>query len=100
MMNTDNAQTSNQKAYAYLIDLLCESDDKNRTKNLLSAILTQKEQGELANRMQIFALLQQGSPQREIAERLGVGIATVSRGAKAYQANDVANLLPNLKDKF
>lgn len=92
--------TSNENAYAYLIELLQTSDNPTYIKQLLSAILTDKELSEIANRIQIFALLQQGLPQREIAERLGVGIATVSRGAKAYQVNDVANLLPNLKEKF
>ena len=92
--------TATTTPYTYLIELLQNSDDPTYIKNLLSAILTDKEQSEITNRIQIFALLQQGLPQREIAERLGVGIATVSRGAKAYQVNDVANLLPNLKEKF
>ena len=59
-----------------------------------------KEQKEIANRIQIFSLFQQGLPQREIAERLGVGIATVSRGAKAYTQHNVDRLLPNLTEKF
>lgn len=96
MLTTDSQAT----AYAYLLDLLSQSADKAFIEQLLTALLTDKEQTEIANRIQIFALLQQGLPQREIAERLGVGIATVSRGAKAYQFNDVANLLPNLKEQF
>lgn len=96
MLTTDSQAT----AYTYLLDLLSQSSDKAFIEQLLTALLTDKEQTEIANRIQIFALLQQGLPQREIAERLGVGIATVSRGAKAYQVNDVANLLPNLKEQF
>lgn len=87
-------------AYQYLIQLLCECDNVTHMNTLLSAILTDKEQAELANRIQIFALLQQGLPQREISERLGVGIATVSRGAKAYQIYDIETLLPTLKQVF
>ncbi|UNU74177.1 Trp family transcriptional regulator [Moraxella nasovis] len=93
-------KSAHQSAHVYLVQLLCENQDPQYIESLLSAILTQKEQAELANRILIFALLQQGLPQREIAERLGVGIATVSRGAKAYQVNDVASLLPNLKERF
>ena len=96
----DAMQPDQATAYAYLLDLLSQSNDKAVISQTLTALLTEKEQAEIANRIQIFALLQQGLPQREIAERLGVGIATVSRGAKAYQVNDVANLLPNLKDQF
>lgn len=94
--NTDNRQS----AEAFLLELFCQTPEIERMQQLFAALLTEKERSELANRIQIFALLQQGLPQREIAERLGVGIATVSRGAKAYQVNDVANLLPSLKDAF
>lgn len=88
------------KAYDILLTTLTHSQDKVFIQQLLSALLTDKEQLELANRIQIFALLQQGLPQREIAERLGVGIATVSRGAKAYQQHHIETLLPELKDTF
>lgn len=100
MPTTDAMQPDQATAYAYLLDLLSQSNNKKIISQTLTALLTEKEQAEIANRIQIFALLQQGLPQREIAERLGVGIATVSRGAKAYQVNDVATLLPNLKDQF
>lgn len=100
MPTTDAMQPDQATAYTYLLDLLSQSNDKAVISQVLTALLTEKEQAEIANRILIFALLQQGLPQREIAERLGVGIATVSRGAKAYQVNDVANLLPNLKAQF
>lgn len=90
----------NANAYAYLIELLSDCTESQRMTQLLATLLTEKEQVELANRVLIFALLQQGLPQREIAERLGVGIATVSRGAKAYQVHHVEKLLPELKEKF
>ncbi len=79
-----------------LIQLVSSHADERFLAQLFEAILTDKEQAEIAKRLQIFALLQQGLPQREIAERLCVGIATVSRGAKAYQVNEVGDLLPNL----
>mgnify|MGYP003608202977 CR=1 FL=1 len=87
-------------AYQTLITALAKSDDNGYIHDLLSALLTEKEQAEVANRVKIFALLQQGLPQREIAERLGVGIATVSRGAKAYSQHEVNKLLPELQDTF
>ena len=39
----------------------------------------------MANRLQIFNLLEEGVPQRQIADRLGVGIATVTRGSNALK---------------
>lgn len=51
-----------------LLQMLCQTDDIERLTILLNALLTDKEQNEIANRIQIFALLQQGLPQREIAE--------------------------------
>lgn len=98
--NNDNLTNNGQDAECFLFDLFCQTQDVEHMQQLFYALLTDKERKELVNRIQIFALLQQELPQREIAKRLGVGIATVSRGAKAYQINDVANLLPNLKDKF
>lgn len=84
------------QSYKTLIQLIEEKPNAVFLEKLFDAILTDKEQLELEKRLQIFALLQQGLPQREISERLEVGIATVSRGAKAYQVHAVNELLPNL----
>jgi TrpR family trp operon transcriptional repressor len=48
----------------------------------LNDILTTGEYEEIARRWQIIKMLEDGMPQREIAEKLGVGVATVTRGAK------------------
>ncbi|MDP6969455.1 MAG: Trp family transcriptional regulator [Gammaproteobacteria bacterium] len=52
----------------------------------LDALLTPYEQQELVHRLQIFTLLAAGVSQREVAKQVGVGIATVTRGSKAFQA--------------
>ncbi len=93
MKNTDNPIKSTQQ---YLIDLLSNTDDKSHLSGLLEAIMTEKEQEEIINRIKIFAYLQQGLPQREISAELGVGIATVSRGAKAFRHLPIDELFPNL----
>ncbi|HBN59899.1 MAG TPA: transcriptional regulator, partial [Halomonas sp.] len=41
------------------------------------------EYQEISKRLQIFKLLNEGMPHRKIADTLGVGIATVSRGSRA-----------------
>ena len=48
----------------------------------LRSILTPKEYEVLATRLQIVKLLKQGLTQRQVADRLGVGIGTVTRGSR------------------
>ena len=79
--------------YHSLLKHLANCTDSSDIEALLSALLTDREQHEIANRIRIFDLLARGVTQREISEQLGVGIATVSRGAKAMQTHDVSALL-------
>lgn len=79
--------------YQSLLTHLTSCDDRAHIDVLLDALLTDKEQHEIANRIRIFDLLERGATQRDISEQLGVGIATVSRGAKALQSHDVSALL-------
>jgi TrpR family trp operon transcriptional repressor len=51
----------------------------------LRALLTPNEVKEMLHRLQILSLLKQGTPQRDIAKQLGVGIATVTRGSRALK---------------
>lgn len=51
-------------------------------KQFLTAILTPKELVEISTRLEIVKLLKKGVPQREIAKKLGVGVATVTRGSR------------------
>ncbi|MDN5621171.1 MAG: trp operon repressor [Psychrobacter sp.] len=79
--------------YHSLLSHLANCTDSAEIEKLLSALLTDKEQHDIANRIRIFDLLDRGITQREISEQLGVGIATVSRGARAMQNHDVSALL-------
>ncbi len=65
-----------------LIDLLKSAMRSENLEELLHDLLTTKERKELVERWRVVSLLLEGHPQREIARRLGVGIATVTRGAK------------------
>lgn len=95
-----NTMDDSHSAYDYLLDVLCEQNDKKYIIQLFNALLTEKEHKEIDNRVRIFTLLQQGLTQREISAQLGVGIATVSRGAKAFHHYRVNELLPNLTDNI
>jgi len=48
----------------------------------LRAILTPQELEAIPKRLEIVKMLKQGVSQREIADKLGLGIATVTRGSR------------------
>ena len=95
-----NSHDQTDSAYAYLLALLSQTDNQAQLAEIFAMLMTQKEQTELANRLTIFALLQQGMTQREISAQLGVGIATVSRGAKVFGQHNIDELLPNLGEQL
>jgi len=68
-----------------LIQFLSEVDDAAELEKRLTVLLTPNEISEMARRLKIIALLDEGVPQRDIAKQLGVGIATVTRGSRALK---------------
>ncbi len=68
-----------------LIDYLLAVQTPEAMEEALRGLLTPAEFAEITNRLQIFRMLEAGMPQRKVAEELGVGIATVSRGARALK---------------
>ncbi len=65
-----------------LIDAFLEMKTKEQMTNLLRGILTLKELDELTRRLQIVELLKKGVTQHQIADKLKVGVATVTRGSR------------------
>ncbi|MFA6017520.1 MAG: Trp family transcriptional regulator [Patescibacteria group bacterium] len=65
---------------------LVEAFLKNKTStemlDFLKGILTPKEFDEVVTRLQIVKLIKKGLPHQEIARRLEVGVATVTRGSR------------------
>jgi TrpR family trp operon transcriptional repressor len=65
---------------------LIEAFLKNKTNSdmldFLKGILTPRELEELTTRLQIVKLIKKGLPHQEIARRLEVGVATVTRGSR------------------
>lgn len=64
---------------------LLKHDSKEKLENFLEGILTPKELIEIPARLQIVKKLKRGIPQHQIAEEMGLGIATVTRGSKELQ---------------
>ncbi len=50
--------------------------------NFLEGIFTPQELAEIPTRLQIIRMLKKKIPQQQIAQKLKVGIATVTRGSK------------------
>lgn len=69
-----------------LVQHLHSAEDDESLEILLRDLLTSSEIDEISKRLQIFKLLKSGMPQRQIAETLGVGIATVTRGSHALKS--------------
>lgn len=80
-MNTE------QKYITELVEHLMAIRSEEQMEKALRDLLTPSEFSEVVKRLQIFKLLEQGVPQRQIAETLGVGIATVTRGSRALRAD-------------
>jgi len=68
-----------------LINLLLSIKTNADMKDFILGILTPKELEEIPNRLSIVKMLKKGFPQQVVAERLGVGIATVTRGSRELQ---------------
>ena len=64
-----------------LVNHLLAQKSSKKMEKVLRQLLTSSELTEVNNRLQIIEMLEQGIPQRQIADRLGVGIATVTRGS-------------------
>ncbi len=73
------------KSLKELIDQLFKIKSEEEMEDFLLGILTPKEREELPMRLKIVKLLRAGIPQHEIAEDLGVGVATVTRGSRELQ---------------
>ena len=71
-----------------LVNHLLAQNNSNEMEKALLRLLTSSEVAELSNRLKIFEMLEDGVPQRKIADILGVGIATVTRGSNALKATE------------
>ena len=65
-----------------LVEAFLRNKSKAEMLDFLRGILTPKEFDEVVRRLQIVKFLKNGLPHQEIARRLGVGVATVTRGSR------------------
>lgn len=75
------SNTENNEELLNLIDTLLKFKSQEQMYDFLFGILTPKELIEVPKRLAIVNMLKKGVPHHEIAQKLGVGIATVTRGS-------------------
>ncbi|MDO3382155.1 Trp family transcriptional regulator [Gilvimarinus algae] len=85
-MNTE------EKHLQDLIAYLLKADSPTSLRRVLEGLLTPAELHAISQRLQITRMLKAGFSQREVAKKLGVGIATVTRGSRALQAGKLQDL--------
>ncbi len=64
-------------------------------EDLLEGLLTPKELEEIEKRVKIIQMMKAGVPHLEIAQKLNVGITTVSRGSRQLQRGSFSQIKPN-----
>lgn len=75
-----------------LIEAFLKQKSKPEMLEFLKGILTPKEFDEIVTRLQIVKLLKTGLPHQEIARRLKVGVATVTRGSREINQGRFKNI--------
>ena len=60
--------------------------------SFLQAIFTPAELEHIPKRLELVRLLKKGVLQHEIAKKLGMGVATVTRGARELKKNNFKNV--------
>ena len=75
-----------------LIEMLLSIRTKDKMYDFLHGVLTPKELLELPNRLQIVKMLKKGISHHDIAGKLHVGVATVTRGSREIQKGRFQNV--------
>lgn len=87
--------------YTDIYKLFCAIDTPREAEMLLKDILTMQELEFLAERWQILNELHNETPQRDIADKLGVSISKITRGSHVlkYGTGGFGYFLKKLKGK-
>ena len=75
-----------------LVDTFLKIKTREEMHDFLQGILTPQELIEIPTRLEIVKMLKSGVSQHVIAEKLRVGVATVTRGSKELQKGRFKNV--------
>lgn len=82
----------NTKYLTELIEELLKIKNPAIMKNFLVGLLTPQELEEIPTRVQIIKMLKKGVLQHEIAKKLKIGVATVTRGSNEIKKGRFINI--------
>jgi TrpR family transcriptional regulator, trp operon repressor len=82
----------NKKEFDDLIDALLDIKTRKGMIDFVEGLLTDQELEEIPQRLAIVKMLKSGVPHHEIARKLRVGVATVTRGSKELQKGRFTNV--------
>lgn len=68
--------------FSRFVAFIASIQDMEMLEDFLMGLTTEKERKELLQRLEVVRRLIDGTPQLKIAQDLGTGIATVTRGSK------------------
>jgi TrpR family trp operon transcriptional repressor len=71
-----------------LITVFCRIRRPEQMRRFLEEILTPAERHDLAMRWELLRMLDKKVPQRDIADRLGLSLCKITRGAKILKKTD------------
>lgn len=74
------------------VEMLLKINGKKQMVDFLKGILTSKELIEIPNRLVIVKMLKRGISHHDIAGKLHVGVATVTRGSRELQQGRFKNV--------
>ena len=80
------------KGLADLAHVVHRLKTEKEIREFLLGILTTQELEEIIRRVQIVRMLKKGVPHQQIAKKLNVGVATVTRGSKEIKKGRFKNL--------
>lgn len=92
---TKSASDSNHSRWSLtrVSKVLSSLTDAEAIEEFLRVLLTPQELHQIPQRLAILELLSKGETQRDISATLGVGIATVTRGAREMKGKDLSRYL-------
>ncbi|MBU0983618.1 MAG: trp operon repressor [candidate division Zixibacteria bacterium] len=73
------------KTTGEIIRILCDINDYSEMKKLVGELFTPAELQDVALRWRLMKMLHQGTPQRRIADKLGVSLCKITRGSRVLK---------------
>jgi TrpR family trp operon transcriptional repressor len=87
-ISASKSASAKNTALNEIVDAIRRIADAPSLRRFFNEIFTESEQQDIALRWQVMKLLREHTPQRAIANQLGVSLCKITRGAKIIQNKD------------